>query len=249
MIFILSSCARRVSNLNTSKPLTKGEFQVMLDEPEKYKSRPVDFWGKLYTLPEKGRKASYFVLIPNPKQSSKSIVVEIENSKLSIELAPQDIVHIKGTVEGINKWRNKAGVVVKAPHVNAESILKTDDITVLYPSLKVVEVNQKQSDALYSVTVNKIEIAENETRVYISVTNETDYSYYFTTAQNYLSYGNIKNSASVSNENPYPIPGNATVNVVLLFPAIDKNTTDLNLSLAGGCFFPEAKTLNFTIQL
>jgi hypothetical protein len=253
IFFIFSGCESRVRNLSSSKPLTKGEFQVMLDEPEKYKSRPVDFYGKLYVLPGKIKNSGYFVLLPNPRESTKSIVVEIANSKLNIEFATQDILHVKGIVEGKNKKRNNAGVVLEAPYILAGSIEKEKDLTVFYPAYKVINYNQKQTIDAFTITIGKIELAEKETRIYISITNELDEEIIFSDYPNYLSYGSKKEHTMNSNQDQYPsiysyIPAKATKDGILLFPAIDRSVTEAVLSIEGAGY-RQTEPLIFTIQL
>jgi hypothetical protein len=229
----------------------------MLDEPDKYKSRAVDFYGKLYVLPEKSKKSSYFALLLNPRESTKSIAVEIENSKLNIEFAAQDIIHVKGIVVGKNKKRNNAGVVLEAPYILAENVEKTKDLTVFYPASKVINFNQKQTNNTYSITIGKIELAEKETRVYITVTNELAEEIFFSEDCIYLSYAGKKEYIDYSMENLYPtvhgsLPAKATKEGILLFPAIDKNTTEAVLCVeAPGYSYTETvpEPLIFTIQL
>src|SRR5690606_35554502 len=56
----------------------------------------------------------------------------------------------------------------------AENIKKSNYIEAVSPPIQTVEVNEKIDQSGFVVQVNKLEIAENETRLYVTITNESN---------------------------------------------------------------------------
>ncbi|HDX9580272.1 TPA: hypothetical protein ROX88_003905 [Bacillus pseudomycoides] len=73
---------------------------------------------------------------------------------------------LKGQLK--NKGENMVGGKITAPVVKAKSATKAEYKDAFSPTKKAIDVNQKVSQNGYDITVNKIEIADEETRVYVT---------------------------------------------------------------------------------
>lgn len=161
----------------SSKPLTKEEFQQMYSDPDKFKGKTVDFYAKIFIEPEKDDKGTYIQAWLNPKDSSNNILVRINDSKLDVK--KDDIIHVVGTVEKKFDGKNAFGATVTAPVITASKIEKTDYATAFDPAIKTVTLNKEIDQSGYVIKVNKVEFSKEETRVYLSITNNSKEKFSF----------------------------------------------------------------------
>ena len=152
----------------SNEPLTESEFKKMLSDPMKYEGAKVEFFGTVFVEPEKDEDGTYLQIFD---KNDNNIIVAIEDPDLEVEL--DDIVKVKGTVVDEFKGENAFGGTITAPSIKAESVEVTDYATAFAPAIKTIEVNQEQTQHGYVFDLAKVEIAEDETRAYIKITNNS----------------------------------------------------------------------------
>ncbi|KNF07837.1 hypothetical protein CLPU_11c00050 [Gottschalkia purinilytica] len=148
---------------------TQQEFSKMYSSPDKYKDYEVDFYAKILFEPEKDDDGTYIQCYAYDNDNYNTLV-GIEGD---LDIKEGDIVHIKGVVKGAQEGENMMGATITAPVIMANNIDKSDYATAFAPAVKTKEVNQEQNQHGYVLKVNKVEFAENETRIHVTVTNNT----------------------------------------------------------------------------
>jgi hypothetical protein len=108
----------------------------------------------------------------------------------------------------------------------ADTIEKVDPVDILAPTKLKVDVNKTSNQNGYSITLQKVEFADNETRVYLAVKNGTSDKIHF--------WGHnakaLQNNKQLDSEmfSDYPevqseiLPGVVSEGIVV-FPALDIN--------------------------
>ncbi|MBO8157856.1 MAG: hypothetical protein H0Z32_15640 [Bacillaceae bacterium] len=76
-------------------------------------------------------------------------------------------------MEDVFEGENAFGAVLTALLTLADTIEKTDYQTAFASAKKTIDLKEKQNQHGYRLTVQKIELADEETRVYVKVTNDT----------------------------------------------------------------------------
>ncbi|WP_379970365.1 DUF4352 domain-containing protein [Ectobacillus sp. sgz5001026] len=179
-IALSAACSKSASttsqNNNDSKVLAKEDFAKMHSDPKSYKGYSVDFYGKVFVQPEKDKEGTMLQVWADANNSLNTIVA-IKDTNTDFKQG--DIVHIKGSVTDETSGQNAFGATVKAPVVLAKSVEKSDYATAFAPAKKTIDVNQEQNQNGYKLAVKKIEVADNETRVYVSVKNESKVKVHF----------------------------------------------------------------------
>lgn len=214
-----------VETAKTDTVLSKEEFAKMYSDPKKYKGSKVQFYGKVFVDPQKDDKGTYLqVYADNDPQ--RNTIVAIKDPNLDVK--NNDIVLVTGTVKDQFEGKNALGGTVTGPTIIADKITKSDYATAFAPALKTVNVNKKIDQNGYVLDISKIEIAENETRVYVDITNNSKNTIHFYDFKSKLIINNQQLEPSNNFDANYPkvqtdILSGVTSQGIIIFPKVPQS--------------------------
>lgn len=141
--------------------------QSLLQDPEAYKGKVVKITGRIFNIEtESGNTA--FQIWSDPENSEGNIIVYTEGTNEAI--AENNYVEVIGEVRGKFTGDNAFGASLSVPAITALEIKKVDRNIAVAPSHTTVEGKAQTKNGI-TITVEKIEFAEEETRVVLSVKN------------------------------------------------------------------------------
>ncbi|EGL83237.1 hypothetical protein CathTA2_1209 [Caldalkalibacillus thermarum TA2.A1] len=152
--------------------LTPEEFTQMYSDPKAYKGRRVEFYAQIFTPVERDQEATYIQAYADPVNYDLNTIIIIEDP--AIDVQQDDYIFVSGVVFDEFRGQNAFGAELTAPAIKADAIHKSSYIEAVSPPLLTVEVNEELDQSGFVVLVNQIELAENETRVYVTVRNESE---------------------------------------------------------------------------
>ncbi len=161
----------------TPKPtLSSDEMEQLYTDADSFVGRTVTIWGQIFTGIERDSKGVYFQIWADPKNAEKNTIIEYKNAEA--ELEKYDYVKIEGKVVGTYKGENAFGVKITALQIEANTVETVGYIEAVSPTLRSVDVKSGQEQYGYQISLQKVEFASTETRVYLSVTNggKSDFS-------------------------------------------------------------------------
>lgn len=207
--------------------LNENEFIQMYTDPDAFKGRKVDFNAVIFMPVEKDADGTYIQAFTDPINSERNTIIASDDPNLDVEEG--DIIHVVGTVEGTFTGQNLFGAEITAPIIVADTIEKTDWITAFAPAIETITVGETIDQHGYQITLDKIELAENETRVYLTIANNTKNNISFLSYNSKLILGNkqygLSNDFNLYADYKEPdsdlLPGIVT-DGILTFPAISK---------------------------
>lgn len=212
------------------------DFDKMYSDPLAYKGYEVEFTGQVFIEPERDSDGTYLQVYAKPEDYEQNILVGIQDPDLDV--ATDDYVSIKGVVHDQYEGENLMGGTIAAPVIEASTVEVVDYITAVSPTIKSMEVNEELDQHGFIVQLQKIEIADNQTRVYVKVSNNTDDPIsYFANSTNLVT-GNKQLESEFNYESDLPevqsdiLPGVESEGVIT-FPAIDENTESLSFHSEG----------------
>ncbi|MGV3487127.1 MAG: DUF4352 domain-containing protein [Tuberibacillus sp.] len=224
---------KKAASTKPAKLLTKDEFQKMLSNPKKYKGANVDFYAKIFVEPEKDDKGTYLQAFTNPDDSEGNVIIGIKNPNLEVKV--DDIIHVVGKVKDSFSGENAFGGTIEAPMILADKIEKSDYATAFAPALKTVAINKEQDQHGYKMKLTKLEIAENETRIFYVITNTTKDKVEFYDFNAKLVNGNkqydIKDDAFNYPENQSEILPGVKTEGMLAYPKLEQTSGNLKLNM------------------
>lgn len=150
------------------------DFAKVYTNPETYKEKGIKFTGQVFSV-EEDEDGIYLQVYADPDNFDKNTIVGYTGKDVTIQ--EDDYVFIDGIIMGEFEGENLFGETVTAPSVLANSITVTDYIEAVVPALKTYENCGSITQHNVVVSIDKIELAEKETRVYVTVQNTSEKSF------------------------------------------------------------------------
>ncbi|MFB9757973.1 DUF4352 domain-containing protein [Ectobacillus funiculus] len=235
-----------------SKVLKQEDMQKVVTDPGAYKGDTVEFYGRVFVEPERDQKGVYLQMYALNKGKDGNAIVGYADPNFDVKNG--DILYVKGTVEKAFEGENAMGGKITAPLIKAKEVKKSDYGTAFAPAKKSVDVNQEQNQSGFKVTVKKLEVAEDETRVYVSVANESNAKINFYPNNAKLIQNGKQLELADSYDKGYPeiqtdiLPGTTTEGV-LVYPAIaDSGSVQLYAEGYSDNYEVDIKPFQYTIN-
>lgn len=255
IFFVFVGCGNSssVSTKNdTQKQLEKEDYEKMYSDPDKYKDYKVDFYCQIFNDVERDDKGTYLQAWVDPDNNAKNTLIKISDSKLDVK--KDDIIHVVGIVEKSFKGKNAFGGEITAPVINASTIEKADYAEAFSPAIKTVDINKEIDQNGYVIRVSKVELAEQETRVYMKITNNSQDKINFYTFNSKATQGTKQFDEKDNYKANYAklqsdiLPGVSTEGILVLQP-MDPNGDSIQLLLNGSSDNYKVKINPFTFEI
>ena len=230
----LAACGGGEDNPGEGESFTAENWANLVADPEAHKGASAEIVGRVFTEPERDQEATYWQMWAKPKTSDWNTVVGIKNPNFKI--SNNDYVRVKGTVAGELEAENAFGGKVSGVTIAANTSEVLTALEAATPATKTLPSKQENVGKDILVTVEKVEIAPDETRVFITVKNDSNspFSLYQHTAK--LVVGGQQHEAKFNPEGYPALPsetvGGATSNGVIVFDSFDANQ-DTQLHIDG----------------
>lgn len=228
--------ANEETEANSKEVLAEEDFDKMYSNPKEYKGYEVEFTGQVFVDPERDDSGVYLQVYAKPEQFEQNTIVAYEDSNFDVKV--DDFVKVIGIVKDEFEGENLMGGTITAPFIEATSIEVVDYITAVAPTIKEVVVDETIDQHGMEVTLQKIEFAEVETRVYMKITNNTNETVYFDGFGAKLISGSTQyetkdNFGSGLPEIPFNILAGIEAEGVLTYPAIEEQSGTFTLHAEG----------------
>jgi hypothetical protein len=153
----------------------------LVASPHDYKNFSIDFTGKVFVVEGKAGEQALQVYSDAENLDGNIIVYNFSSTQYSED----DFVQVKGVVHDASEGENAFGAKLTIPVVIADTIQAVSADEALSPTVKLVKVDQSKKLGKLTVTLSRVEYAENETRLYLTFDNKTsdDYELYTYTSR------------------------------------------------------------------
>ena len=238
------------SSTSSSTPLSDDEIASLYSGSTDYKGRTVTVSGKVFNV----KDDDDFQLWHDPANSAENTLVT--GSGISSGLTNGDYVTVTGTVGDPYNGTNAFGATVKMTTIKVASVEKSSYKDVVAPTIKEVDLGQTINQEGCQITVDKIEFAANETRVYVTATNTSDATF---TPYGYSSHL-VQNGAQINVDSSLGsyvtgydqlstngIVSGASSSGIIVFPAIDQ--ADCQFVIGGYCSNYKIKLSDFSFSI
>lgn len=155
---------------SSSEPLNEVEIKRMYTNPGDYVGREVELVGQVFGGPEYDESGVYFQMMSDLENYSQNTVVGCMDPELILE--NQQYVKILGVIVNVAEGENMEGQKLIAPMIRADELEILSYKEAVVPTIATATaVTDTLEQVGYAVTIQRVELAEEETRVYISVEN------------------------------------------------------------------------------
>lgn len=253
LIIVLVACSdsdtSSVDNgqkIESKGKLSEKDYDKLYTNPQKYKGYEVTLTGQVFSEPEKDDDGVYFQMFGDPENSEKNTMVA--SSDTSLKVKSDQYVQVKGIVADEYEGENAFGGNVVAAAVRADSVKIVDYITAMSPTKKTIEINKEINQYGLVVTLQKVELADNQTRVFMKINNNTNEnaSYYSSNTKLVVNNKQLESEYYDSEETGLTelqsdlLPKVETEGVII-YPAVNKTTDKIKLNM-------DASTENYDVD-
>ena len=207
--------------------MTDEEIAQLYADPSAFVGRPVVLTGIVFTTPETDEENIYFQMFSDIANYDGNTVVAYADPDFDLE--EDCYVRVVGTVGEMFEGESMTGATLNVPTVIASSVEVVSYMDAAAPTLKEIAVGQTQTQQGYSVTVDKVEFAETETRVYVTVNNGGDDNFHLYSFNAKLIQDNVQYEESPNYDADYPeiesdlLPGATSTGVIVFEPLEQKD--------------------------
>lgn len=233
-------------------PMKGDEIKTLYTSPENFKNHYVDIIGKVFNTPEYADGVVSFQMWGDIENSDNNTIVYVNDDEFKVK--DGDYIKIVGLVGDVFKGKNAFGADMSAPTLTAKEYKVISYTEAVMPALKEVNVNQTQTQLGYSVTVEKVEFAEKETRVYVKVENNGSakfnlYSFNSKIVQNSKQFEEQDNwDANYPEIQTDLLVGNTTEGVIA-FPALEQSAFKILFDCSSDNYDEDLEEFVFDISL
>lgn len=232
-------------------PIKGKELKTLFTTPENFKNNCIEVIGKVFAEPEYDEDGVGIQIFADYKNHENGLLVIIPDKDFEVENG--DYVKIVGIVGDVYEGQNIFGNTLSFPTVVAKeySVLSYKDATA--PTKKTIDVNETQTQLGYSITVQKVELAETETRVYLKVDNQGKavfhvYGFNAQIVQNGKQYSEQSNWEADYPEVQSELLAGAYTEGVITFPPLKEDKFSLHLQASSGDWNEDIETYIFNIK-
>lgn len=233
---LLAGCGGKEKNSgDTSEKSDKKEYVAdneianVFSDPEKYEGKYIRLSGKIFNGPDKEENYAAYQAWHDITNSQNDFIFGLEDDSFAVD----EYVMVDGVITGTFEGENVMGGTVSCPMIHADSVEKLSYMETVVPTLKEITLENAVSEQNgISIKVDKVEFAEEETRIYVTESNGSAdkfnmYIYDIKIVQNGQQIEQNMSSQSIY-EGEYEqlssdILPNASSSGILVFPAIDSS--------------------------
>lgn len=210
--------------------LEDSQIQQLFTDPEQFKGKYAKLSGVLLANPEADSDGSMALQIFYDTQNyDQNFIVYTDNADASLKSG--DYVKVDGKVRGKFTGQNAMGAEISIPAIENAAVTKSTYMDVVAPTTAALEPNVSAEQHGITASVDKIEYSDLETRVYMTVKNDSSDNvsldvYGIKLIMDGQQIAQDDNSASSFNGNyaelNYDIAAGASSSGILVFPAIEQ---------------------------
>lgn len=228
------------SAYNPNQLISQEEYSDFFSDVSAYRGRSVDMYGKIFNILDSS-DSMVFQMYTDDEMEHSVIVYDSSNTAVKEE----EYVLVKGVVTDTYEGENLMGGSVICPLISAHSISESNYIEAFSPATKTVALSDAQwsRDGL-KLTIDKVEFAEKETRLYATLENEGKESvsmalYSAKIVQGKKQYELSSNYNADYDELQSDINAGVTDTGILTFPPLKKEDFRLVFSCYGEHYYDE----------
>lgn len=214
--------------------LSEAEIDKLFSAPDDYVGKSVNLSGRIFNDVQTEDGTVCFQIFTDPVNSEDDVMIYYDDKDYQVKT--NEYVLVKGVISDSYTGQNAFGGEVTCPTIKASVVEESNYIDVVSPTLASFDVNTKTSFYGLDMTIEKVEFAKNETRVYTSIVNNSSsianlYANISSLVQDGKQFEYEYNYDGEYEEIPDTINVGVTVSGILTYPAIDQS--DFKLVFCG----------------
>lgn len=199
---------------------------------KKYKGYYINIKGKVFQVMSDNGNVKGIQIWIDPDTCEQNLMIYYTNNA---EVKQGDYIVCSGYIDSVTEYKNAYGAKLYAPLVISSDLKESTYLEVMAPTIEsILPENIKQEKYGYSFSIDKIEFAENETRVIATVANKGKETLYIGDAviiQEGKQYNSKSNYEANYEELPYELIKDASGSGIIVFPALKATSFDFIIDI------------------
>lgn len=246
----LSACGGTASNSSSEdkEPEYVDNIKAVASDPDAYKGKYIKFCGMVSPVDED--ENTYGLQVYLDTNYNDSVLVVVPKDISPEPFSSDEYVKIDAKINGAYDGETVIGAESTWALLEAISIEKITYMEAFAPAIKEISPNISSEQNGLTVTVDKIEYADSETRIYLTISNNSEdtisygaYSIRLIQDGQQIEQDTASESSYMGNypQLSYDIAAGASTSGIVVFPAIDQ-TKDLQVIV------PDVYSDNYEIE-
>lgn len=167
-----TTTTNRVTTTTAPEHFTRDNYERLATDPDRFEGSTVDVVGRVFGGIERNGDLLAFQMFAKPADSEWNTAV-IFRGEPPFPITDGTYVRVQGKVIGDVSGSNLFGGTVTAVAVAATSLEPSDATAAASPALREVAVGESITQHGLTVTLDTVQYAADETRVFVTVTNDS----------------------------------------------------------------------------
>lgn len=169
VMLCLGACTSSSASDEPPAYIDESEITSALNKPDSYKGKAIKLSGMVFNVETDGNQKMYQCWY-DVRNNNAQFIVYTESEETFND---DDFITVDGVITGTFKGENYFGGTITAPQIKATSITRTSYVAGIDPAVTTKDVNKSQTQHDVTLTVTKVEFSKTETRVYVTVKNDS----------------------------------------------------------------------------
>lgn len=217
---------------NDGNPIFVELTNEVYSNVKKYKGYHVNIKGEVFQVMSESENVKGIQIWLDPDTCEQNLMIYYNTD---VEVKQGDYIMCSGYIDSVTEYKNAYGATLYAPMVFSSDLKKSTYMEVMAPETETITPeNLKQEKYGYSVSIDKIEFSEKETRVYVTATNNGKTLLYVgdsVIVQGGKQYNSETNYEANYDEIPFEIVKGASCSGIIVFPTISTNDFEFTIDI------------------
>lgn len=236
------------SDYDEANVVDASEYPKMFSNTSDYMNRSFNLYGRIFNILDSD-SGTVFQMYTDA-EGDNSVMVYYSGD---YDAKEDSYVFVKGVLTDTYEGTNLMGGTIQVPLFSAAGVEESDYMTAFAPSEKTVEAGAEWSKGKASLTIDKVEFAAEETRLYVTLVNNSSdsvnfYSYSSIIVQDGKQYEMEYNYYAEYDELQDELKSETSDSGILVFPKLEQE--DFKFVFSGSCgddYF-EDETISVSVQ-
>lgn len=148
---------------------TNANWALAVGDANAYKGSPVTLLGRIFLDPERTAEQVAFQMYADPANSGQNTGVGGLPPDTAVK--KNDYVKVVGEIFDLYEGTNAFGAKIRIPRIRATSVTKATRAEVIAPTVTAVAVDAPIRQHAITITLQKVEFAKTETRLFVRIEN------------------------------------------------------------------------------
>lgn len=173
ILFLVGCSSEKTYEFDKNTILDSFEMEQAFSNSKDNKGKSVEFSGRIFNEIQQDDGFIYYQIFRDFEKSDKSTAIRVKK-ELAGDISIDSFVLVNGVILGEMQAKNAFNADISSPIIDVnEIVVGTFDQTVAVAN-KTININKEESQNGHSVSLERIEFSDYDTRLFLTVKNDSN---------------------------------------------------------------------------